>query len=199
MITTIIFDLGEVYINGVPGLEDRLKPILGTDVKKIYKEIWGEDLASYFRGELTEDEYWAKAIKNNKWNTNAKTLKRVLRENIYEVKGTRAIMEALRAKGFKLGILSIHGKEWIAYCERVFKYHKLFDATEYSFEAGITKPKKEAYLRILKKLKAKPEACLFIDDNPKNLPPAEALGIKTILFKNANQVRKDLITFGIRI
>lgn len=199
MITTIIFDLAETYLNGIPGLEKKLEPILGRKAADIYDEIWGEDLPSFFRGEISEEEYWTRAIKNNRWNTDSKTLKRVLRENIYELEGTREIIEALKEKGFRLGLLSVHGKEWIEYCEATFDYHKLFAATEYSFEAGVSKPDKKAYLRILKKLKAKPDECIFIDDNPRNLPPAEALGIKTILFKNANQLRKDLIPFGIRI
>ncbi len=197
MITTIIFDLGEVYINTTKGLEDRLKPLLGRAVAQIYSEMQGEDIRAFFRGEITEDEYWARAIRNNKWGVSPETLKIVVRENLYEIGGTREIMEALKAKGFKMGLLSIHGKEWIEHCEKMFDYHKLFDATEYSFEVGALKPETKAYLRILKKLKAKPEECLFIDDNPKNLPPAEALGIKTILFRNPAKLKKDLTSLGV--
>ena len=199
MITTIIFDLGETYINGVPGLEKRLEPILGRKAAQIYAEIQGEDLLSFFRGELSEDEYWNRAIKRNCWKVGISTLKLVLRENLYEIKGTREIIEALKAKGFRLGLLSVHGREWIDYCESTFDYHKLFDAVEYSFETGVYKPDRRAYERILGKLKAKPTECLFIDDNPLYLPPAEALGIKTLLFKNPVGLRKDLLSLGIKI
>jgi epoxide hydrolase-like predicted phosphatase len=199
MITTIIFDLGETYINGVPGLEKRLEPILGRKAAQIYSEIQGEDLLSFFRGEISENEYWGRAIRSNKWNASPATLRSVVRENFYEMTGTRKIIEALKAKGFRLGLLSVHGKEWIEHCENKFDYRKLFDSVEYSFEAGVCKPERKAYERILRKLGAKPGECLFIDDVSKNLPPAEALGIKTILFRTPAQLKKDLASFGIEI
>ncbi len=198
-ITTIIFDLGETYINTTQGLEARLEPILGRATAQIYSEMQGRDLLEFFRGKISEDEYWARAIRNNGWKADAATLKRAVRENLYEIKGTREIIEALKARGFRLGVLSIHGREWIDYCESRFGYHKFFDSTEYSFEAGVFKPDEKAYLRILKKLGARAEECLFIDDNPGNLPPAEKLGIRTILFRNPIKLKKDLALLGIKI
>ena len=198
MITTIIFDLGETYINGVPGLEKRLEPILGRRAARIHSEIQGKDLLSFFRGEISENEYWGRAIRNNKWNASPATLRSVVRKNFYEIRGTREIIEGLKAKGFRLGLLSVHGKEWIGYCEDKFDYHKLFDSVEYSFEAGVCKPDRKAYERILRKLGAKPDECLFIDDVSTNLPPAEALGIKTILFGTPAQLKRDLASLGIK-
>ena len=199
MITTIIFDLGETYINGVYGLENRLAPILKMPAARVREGIQGKDLHVFLQGKISEDEYWARVIRDYKWNTDVATAKAALRDNMDEIKGSRKIIEAMKAKGFKLGILSIHGKEWIEYCENRFGYHKFFDSVEYSFEAGISKPDKRAYQRILKKLKAKPEECLFIDDQPKNLPPAESLGIKTILFQNPAQLESDLAALGINL
>ena len=39
---------------------------------------------------------------------------------------------------------------------------------------------------------AKPETTLFIDDRPRNLVPARDLGINTILFESASQLRSEL-------
>src|SRR5437868_6302541 len=42
------------------------------------------------------------------------------------------------------------------------------------------------------KVKVKPEETLFIDDKQINLPPAEQLGMKTLLFTTPEQLREDL-------
>jgi HAD superfamily hydrolase (TIGR01509 family) len=199
MITTVIFDLSETYINSLFSSPVKLEPILGKPAAQIYSEMQGGDLISFLKGEITEGEYWSRIIRNSRWKTNITTLKRVLRENFREIEGTREMIEGLKAKGLRLGLLSIHGREWIGYCQGRFNFHKLFDSVEYSFEAGILKPDERSYRRILEKLKAKPEECVFIDDNPENLPPAEALGMKTILFKDPKQLRASLSALGIKL
>jgi HAD superfamily hydrolase (TIGR01509 family) len=44
----------------------------------------------------------------------------------------------------------------------------------------------------LKRLKAKPSETLYIDYNPKNIEVAKKMGMKTILYKNNNQLKKEL-------
>jgi FMN phosphatase YigB (HAD superfamily) len=39
---------------------------------------------------------------------------------------------------------------------------------------------------------ADPARTLFIDDRVQNLRPAEALGMRTMLFRNARELRKEL-------
>jgi FMN phosphatase YigB (HAD superfamily) len=38
---------------------------------------------------------------------------------------------------------------------------------------------------------------VFIDDRAQNLTPAATLGMKTILFKDAVQLRRDLAALGV--
>ena len=45
---------------------------------------------------------------------------------------------------------------------------------------------------VLNSLKINPEESVFIDDKEKNLIFAKKLGIKTILFKNFNQLKEEL-------
>jgi len=51
----------------------------------------------------------------------------------------------------------------------------------------------------LKKLGHKPEEIVFIDDMKINLEVPKNFGVKTILFKNAAQLKKDLNKFGVKI
>ncbi len=74
-----------------------------------------------------------------------------------------------------------------------------FDSLFFSSEIGFVKPERDAYLYVLKKIKRKPEQCLFIDNNPDNIKAAEKLGINVILFKSEAQFKCELKKFGARI
>ncbi len=193
MITTIIFDLSEVYLKGLIGVEHHLEPILKMSPNKIYPKLTGENFNQLMNGKISEEEYWQKIIKNKGFDIEVEHFKSAIRANFEEIGGTREIIEKLKLGEFKLGLLSVHAKEWVDYCEEKFDYHKLFHSTMYSFEVGISKPDKKAYELILEKLKVKPEECLFIDDKEKNIIAAEELGIKTIHFKGSNQLKKELL------
>ena len=196
-INTIIFDLGEVYLKGFYGLEYILEPILDLNAQDIYPQLRGEDLTNLFQGKITENEYWNRITKKNKWKIQNHVLKKAIRKNFEEIKGVRDIIEILKKKNYKLGLLSVHAKEWVKYLNKKFDYHKLFNAIVYSYQEGACKPDKKVYTTILKKLASLPYECVFIDDKTKNLAPAEKLGIKTIRFENAQQLRKGLGLLGI--
>ena len=52
---------------------------------------------------------------------------------------------------------------------------------------------------MLERLKVKANECIYIDDREVNLEPAKKLGMKTILFRNAKQLKKELINYDIKI
>ena len=199
MITTIIFDLSEVYLTGFLGVERRLEKLLGIPANEIKAGLNGPELAAFFHGELTEEEYWLQVVERNRWSADVRALKEAARKNFNEITGTREIIEQLRGSGFKLGLLSVHAKEWVDYCQQKFGYHELFHSKLYSFEVAASKPDKKVYCLILQKLKSAPEECVFIDDHPENLAPAREMGMKTILFGNAGQLKTDLAVLGIPI
>lgn len=199
MITTIIFDLAEVYLKGLYGVEHILEPILDLSAKEIYSKLQGKDLEFLFHGKISEDEYLQRVIRKNKWKIENSILKKAIRDNFEEIKGTRKIIEKLKQRGYKLGLLSVHTKEWVDYCNEKFDYHKLFDSILYSFEVAASKPDKKVYKLILERLGARPKECIFIDDYFDNLIPARKLGIKTIHFKNPRQLKKELASLRINI
>ena len=57
---------------------------------------------------------------------------------------------------------------------------------------GTRKPTHEIYERVLGMTQADPARTLFIDDRVQNLRPAEALGMRTIHFQGAVQLRAEL-------
>lgn len=199
MIKTIIFDLAEVYLKGFYGVEDYLEDILDMEPAEIKDKLQGPEFCLLMEGKITEDIFWEKLIQRNEWNIEINKFKEAIRINFDEIKGTREIIETLKEKGFKLGLLSDHSREWIDYCNSKFDYHKLFHSTQYSFEVGCCKTDKRTFELLLEKLDEKSENCLFIDDNEKNIVTAKSIGLNTIQFKNPEQLKKELTSFSIII
>jgi putative hydrolase of the HAD superfamily len=57
---------------------------------------------------------------------------------------------------------------------------------------GVRKPTQAIYTRVLGMTQTDPARTLFIDDRPQNLAPATALGMQTIHFQSADQLRQEL-------
>ena len=200
MIKTIIFDLAEVYLKGFCGVENYLEEIIGMGAIEIKNKLQGgPEFQLLMKGKITEDEFWNKTIQRNKWNLKIHHFKKAIRDNFDEVEGTREIIEKLKNKGYKLGLLSDHAREWIDYCNKKFDYHRLFHSTQYSFEVEYYKTDKKAFKLILKKLGEIPEDCLFIDDSEKNIQVAKSVGLNVIQFKNSKQLKRELTSFSINI
>lgn len=190
MITTIIFDFYDVYVKGLIGSHKYFEKELSVSISDEY--FYNENFNKFMLGQITEDEHWKSVIKTNFWNISIDLLKDAARKSFTEIKGTREIIEKLKKAGYTLALLSNHGKEWAQYCERKYSYHKLFKHIVYSFQAGITKPNKEIFLLILKKLQVKPQECLYIDDYEDNILAAESLGMKAIQFISSADLKKRL-------
>jgi len=199
MITTLIFDLAEVYLKGFYGVEDYLVELLNLNSSEIRDKLQGPEFRLLMEGRITEDEFWKKMSQRNQWNIDIKYFKEAIRNNFEEIKGTREIIEKVKKNGYKLGLLSDHAKEWIDYCNHKFDYHKLFHYTQYSFEVALCKTDSKSFELLLQKLGEKAENCLFIDDREKNINVAKAKGLKVIQFKNSEQLRKELNSFSIKI
>lgn len=67
-----------------------------------------------------------------------------------------------------------------------------FDVQVVSGELGMEKPNPKIYEYALSQLGVEPAECIFIDDRQNYLEPATNLGIHTILFKNNEQLRKEI-------
>ena len=75
-------------------------------------------------------------------------------------------------------------------------YNK-FDQVFKSYEEGIRKPHKKAYLNVLNNIQAKPEECIFIDDKEENVDGANKVGIKGVVYINLEQLKHKLTGLNI--
>ena len=72
-----------------------------------------------------------------------------------------------------------------------------FAAGVFSHDAGMRKPDPRIYELLLKKATRSAAACVYIDDRPAMLVPAENMGMTVIAFDNPDQVEVDLVRHGL--
>ena len=72
-----------------------------------------------------------------------------------------------------------------------------FDGRVVSGEEKTRKPFPEFYQRLLDRYSVNPAEAVFIDDSLRNIKAAEGMGIRSIHFKNPEQLNKELKAIGI--
>jgi putative hydrolase of the HAD superfamily len=60
-----------------------------------------------------------------------------------------------------------------------------------------SKPQPGAYRRICQLLRVRPEECVLVEDNMRNLHPAKALGMVTVLVGDGTAATNDGIDYSI--
>lgn len=195
MIKAVIFDLSEVLLKGLLKTEDIISERYGFKVTNDQWQI--KEIDDLFHGKITEHEYWKAVIDHYNWSISVDDLSTAIRENFSEIRGTRKVIIGLKRKGYKLGLLSVHAKEWIDFCEKKYGFHTLFDSISYSFEIAVSKPSREAYEAILDELRIAPDECIFVDDSATNVKAAAEMGIHAIRFRDSEQLTQALKEMGV--
>ncbi|MFI5131511.1 MAG: HAD-IA family hydrolase, partial [Chitinophagales bacterium] len=78
-----------------------------------------------------------------------------------------------------------------------YNFMHWFDGRVVSGVEKMRKPFPEFYKLLLERYNLNPDEALFIDDSLRNIRGAEKLGIKTIHFKDPEQLRRELISLHI--
>jgi len=198
-ITHLIFDLSEVIIRGLVGIDDALGELLGIKSDTLLHTFGGGDLEALCKNEIAEDDYLKKIITKEKWHCSLIELKKIIRNNFHVMIGNmNELIEKLSGK-YTLVLLSDHAREWIEYIEEYHRFLHNFAVRMYSFETGHLKSETYNFQKLLTDLNISSDSCLFIDDNKENIAVANRCGIKGILFKDQDQLINALRESGVVI
>lgn len=104
---------------------------------------------------------------------------------------TLTLVRLLRHQGVRVGILS-NAPHPIARAIRSSQWGKLFDFFAFSCDYGSCKPSRSIYRDVLQILDTAYEDVAFIDDRRENVRAAELLGVHGIVWKGADDARKQL-------
>jgi putative hydrolase of the HAD superfamily len=105
--------------------------------------------------------------------------------------------ELARGRRWDLASLNNESREINEYRIRQFRLTDYFEAFFSSCYLGLRKPDAAIYHRALEITQRAPEQCVMVDDRDLNLECARELGMKTIHFQDAAQLRADLAKLGI--
>lgn len=187
MIKAVLFDYGGVLSPGgrtISGVYSRLLGIPQDEVDLADLHI------EYRRGDISTEDFFIKLGEQyGKVVTAEKFLEYsdifVKNEAVYELAAN------LRKQGIKTGILS-NVYELSADILRKDGYYDGFDPVVLSCEEGLAKPEPEFYKIAIERLGVEPKEILFIDDQEKCFPPANALGMHTIKADDEDQTVSDI-------
>ncbi|MBR9679311.1 MAG: HAD family phosphatase [Nanoarchaeota archaeon] len=201
MINWIIFDWGGVlftinYLELAETIHHSFKQLSRKEIETI---LYGKELGyDYRNGKYNKKEFWQKTkqVIGKKFNT--ELLAQKWHESYKLNEQVLKIIKQLK-QNYKIGVISGNIKERVQYLDKKYDVLKYFDSQVFSYEVGTNKPNPEIYEQFLKKTNEKGENCVFIDDEIKFIQSAQKYGIKTIHFKNAENLKKELKKNGIKI
>ncbi|MBP3475297.1 MAG: HAD family phosphatase [Lachnospiraceae bacterium] len=199
MITTIIFDIGNVLADFT----------------------WKEHFESFGYDEAMVERIAAATVLNQKWNEYDRgvmsdreilesfiesdpeiemdirkvlaNVKNIVRRNDYAI----GWIKELKAKGYRCLYLSNFSHKAEKECAHALDFIPYLDGGILSYQDKVIKPMPEIYQLLIDRYELKPEECVFMDDTLRNLDGAEKFGIHTIHFQNQAQAIEELRKLGV--
>lgn len=200
MIKAVIFDVGGVIIDIKPLLMKTLDVFQPSNADEFWKEV-NDEAVPLCRGKMTLLEFWRRIAQKCHKDIPDDVLKELwikdynpllfLNQDVHEIIAT------LKGR-YKLAIVSNtmreHGR-----IDSLSGIFDLFDVVLLSHEVGLTKDEEAIFFLVAEKLGVKPEECIFVDDFQKFVDIAASVGMKAILFEDANQLKRALNSFDVPV
>ena len=199
MITTIIFDIGNVLADFTWkehytsfGYDDAMVERIAKAT--VMNPAWNEndrgvmkleDILQAFVDSDPEIEQDIRRVLDN--------VKTIVRRNDYAIPW----IQDLKSKGYRTLYLSNFSEKAETECAYALDFIPYLDGGILSYQEKVIKPMPEIYERLIERYKLIPEECVFIDDTMPNLVAAEKFGIHTIHFQNQAQAVEELRKLGV--
>ena len=150
-------------------------------------------------GRLSLDRYLDRTIFYRERNFAKDVFKLHMFDQSKPIDGTLDVAARLAHSGrYMMATLNNESRELNLYRIEHFELRKNFSLFMSSCFLGVKKPEDEMFRLALDLTQREPEECLFIDDRQINLECAERLRLRTLHFKNAAQLEKDLHNLGLK-
>lgn len=200
MITTIIFDIGNVLVDfnwkeyiASFGFSKEMQEKLAKAT--MLSREWDE----FDRGVLEIEDIIQKFVKND--STVEKEI-RIICENVHDMLGRRdyAIpwIQDLKKKGYGVYYLSNFSRKAEVECAHTLDFLPYMDGGILSYQEKVIKPEPEIYQILIDRYHLIPEQCVFMDDKPENCEGARKAGMHTIVFTTKEEAEKELGKLGVR-
>lgn len=199
-IEVIIFDLGNVILpfNHYQIAEKLSKfSINNEDPKKIFSFLFDLEKGAvnpYETGKVSTLEFFESIKYSLKLSISFDEFKPIWNNIFWEDKAVSEIIYKLKGKR-RLFLLSNTNPLHFDYILSRFPVIRTFDRWILSYEVGFKKPAIEIFEIAIKYSMTKPQNILFIDDVKNHVEIAISLGMKSIHFETANQLKEELTRY----
>lgn len=189
MIKNIIFDIGNVlawfrwkdYARDLGFSEEMVERVGRATVRT---QIWRET----DRGVLSIPEAVEQCIAlDPEIEDEIRLFYKDRRELVTEYDYSEGLIRDLKARGYKVYLLSNYSEDHFQYILSKFRFFGLEDGMVISYREKVLKPEPEIYNILFERYGLKPEECVFLDDTEVNIETAVKLGMRGIVFKNYEQ------------
>ncbi|HPC98728.1 MAG TPA: HAD family phosphatase [Bacteroidales bacterium] len=194
MITSIIFDLGNVLLNWKPaeyleqnGFTDPGKSLILSDIFN------SPEWLKIDNGDLTVEEA-IKIISDRSPLSEDKirTVFDLRLKIIFPLHPNTDLLPELKKRGYRLYYLSNFPDDIFDEVQKKYCFFQYFDGGKISARLRASKPDEKIFRIFLSAYSLLPSECLFIDDSDVNAGAAEKLGIKTIHLKTPGMLKSAL-------
>ena len=202
MIKNFVFDMGEVLIHfDIRAFADRYD-ISEDDKELVLREVfWGNANWSLNDwGRIDEAEVARRACERlpEHLHEAARGLATHWFDPLIPVKGMADVIRRIKKAGYGIYLLSNAGVCHSEYWNNI-PGSEYFDGIVVSAYEKLVKPQPEIYRVLLDRFKLEPSECLFVDDREINLAGAEICGMKSVVFRSAEDLLRQLKEIGIEL
>jgi putative hydrolase of the HAD superfamily len=198
-VTHVFFDIGGVLgTNGWDrGERASAAERFGLEADEL-EEMHSEAKSMLEMGHITLDEYLHTAVFYRPRPFTLEDFKAYMFSLSTPNPATIRLARGLARSGrYRLMTLNNESAELNQYRIERFGLRDIFVAFFSSCWLGVLKPARRIYEVALAMAQADPAATVFIDDRPRNLDPAAALGLRTIHFTDPDRLAAELARIGV--
>lgn len=200
-VTALFWDVGGVILTN--GWDRRSRAAAAKKFDIDWEEFEDRhDLAfpAFETGRITLDTYLQRTVFYRKRSFTREEFTDFISAQSAEFPDSRAVLSDVAATGkYLLATINNEPLEINERRIREFNLRREFKAFFSSCYLGVRKPDEGIYKLALEVTQRDPQESLFIDDRELNLECAKQLGMRTIHFQNAAQLRQDLAANGILV
>ena len=195
---TVVFDLGGVLID--------------WDPHYLYRQLLPPDEVQPFLDEVGFAEWnheqdaggsWVEAVeRHSARHPHRRDLLAAYPERFAEtmsgpVPGTVELLRELHTDGVRLLALTNWSAETFPHALARFDFLALFEGILVSGVERVAKPDPRVFRLLVERYDLDPAATVFVDDAARNVAAGSEAGLRAVLFRGADQLRRDLSRLGL--
>ena len=193
----IIFDVSGVIVPftlmNPAGYELGSRFFSQQDLEGVFYE---KSYKNYMLGLISHEQFVGDYINKKKLDIGVDEFNEILRKDVRPMEGMESLFRKLEPL-YSLALATNEGKVNTKYKVEGSGIMQYVSKVVPSYLLRELKPYPDFYKKMLKKIEAKADECVFIDDTKENVNTAKMMGMVGIEFKSAAQLEQDLIKVGL--